>query len=90
MRRLEYLQPLKLSEDQVPWVRNFQHKKTGLDPEEGEVKIGERNINNVRYVDDIILLTESSNDLKQPMKVKKESAKARVHLNIKKAKIIAA
>lgn len=38
--------------------------KTRLDSEEGGVKTGRRNINNLRYADDTILLTECSNDLK--------------------------
>lgn len=39
-------------------------QKTGLDSEEKRVKIGERNINDLRYADDTILLEESSNGLK--------------------------
>ena len=50
--------------------------------------IGGRNINNLRYADDTILLAESSSGLKQLLtKVKEESAKAGLHLNIKKTEI---
>ena len=62
--------------------------KTGLDSDEGGEKIGGRNINNLRYTDDTILLAESSNDLKGLlMKEKEESAKIGMHLNIKKTNI---
>ena len=40
------------------------HTKAGLDSEEGGVKIGGRNINNLRYADNTILLAESNDDLK--------------------------
>lgn len=47
----------------------------GVDSEEGGVKVGGRNISNLRYADDTILLAESSNDLKRLlMKVKEERA----------------
>ena len=60
-----------------------------MDSDEEGVKIGGRNINNRRYVDDTILLAEGSNDLKRILiKVKEESAKAEVHLNIKKTKLM--
>ena len=53
-----------------------------LDSEERGVKFDRRDINSLRYVDDTILLAESSNGLKcLQMKVKKESSKAGLHLN---------
>ena len=53
-------------------------------------KIAERNINNLRYADDITIMAESEEDLKRLlMKVKEESEKASLKLNIQKTKIMA-
>ena len=53
-------------------------------------KIARRNINNLGYVDDTTLMTESEEELKSPlMKVKKESEKAGLKLNMQKTKIMA-
>ena len=51
-----------------------------------EIKIARRNINNLRYVGDTILMAESEEDLKSLLKVKWESEKAGLKLNIKKLK----
>ena len=62
----------------------------GLDEAQAGIKIAERNINNVRYADDITLMVESKEELKSLlMKVKEESEKAGLKLNIQKTKIIA-
>ena len=54
------------------------------------IKIAGRNINNLRYADDTILTAESEEVLKSPlMKVKEESEKASIRLNIQKTKIMA-
>ena len=54
------------------------------------IKIARRNINNLRYVDDTTLMPESEEELKSLlMKVKEESEKVSLKLNIKKTKIIA-
>ena len=54
-----------------------------LDESQAEIKIGWRNINNLRYEDDIILMAESEEDLKSLlMRVKEESARANLRLNI--------
>ena len=54
------------------------------------VKMAGRNINNLRYADDTTLMAESKEDLKSPlMKVKEESEKAGLKLNIQKTKIMA-
>lgn len=51
-------------------------KKTRLDSEEAGMKTGERNINNLRYENNTVLLAESTNDLKQLlMRVKEEVPK---------------
>ena len=57
-------------------------QNTGLVEAEAGMKIAGRNINNLRYVDDTILMTESEEELKGLlMKVKKESEKAGLKLN---------
>ena len=56
-----------------------------LDGLQGGIKIGRRNINNLRYADDTILMTESEEELKSLlMRVKEESERASLKLNIKK------
>ena len=61
----------------------------GLDEAQAEIKIAGRNINNLRYADDTTLMTESEEELKSLMKVKEESEKVGLKLNIPKTKIIA-
>ena len=61
-----------------------------LDEEQAGIKIARRNINNLRYADDTILMAESKEELKiLLMKVKEENEKAGLKLNIQKAKIMA-
>ena len=61
----------------------------GLDEAQAGVKIAGRNINNLRYADDITLMAESEEELKSLlMKVKEESEKADLKLNIQKTKIM--
>ena len=65
-------------------------KNTGLDEAQAGIKIAGRNINNLRYADDTTLMTESEEELKSLlMKVKVESEKLGLKLNIQKTKIIA-
>jgi len=62
----------------------------GLDKVQAGIKIAGRNINNLRYTDDTTLMTESKEELKSfLMKVKQESEKAGLKLNIHKTKIMA-
>ena len=62
----------------------------GLDKEQAGIKIARRNINNLRYADDTILMAESEEELKiLLMKVKEDSEKAGLKLNIQKTKIMA-
>ena len=62
-----------------------------LDEAEVGIKITERNINNLRYEDDTMLMAESKEELKSLlMKVKEESEKAGLKLNFHKTKIMAA
>ena len=61
-----------------------------LDELQARIKIGRRNINNLRYVDDITLMAESKEELKSFLtRVKEESERACLKLNIKKTKITA-
>ena len=61
-----------------------------LDEAQAGIKIAGRNINNLRYTDDTTLMAESEEELKSLlMKVKEESAKAGLKLNIQKMKIMA-
>ena len=65
-------------------------RNAGLDVAQARIKIAERNINNVRYADDTTLIAESEEELKSLlMKVKEESEKVGLKLNIQKTKIMA-
>ena len=65
-------------------------RNTGLDEAQAGIKIVGRNINNLRYADDTTLMTESEEELKSLlMKVKEESDKVALKLNIQKTKIMA-
>ena len=65
-------------------------RNTGLEEAQGGIKIAGRNINNLRYADDTTLMAESEEDLKSLlMKVKEESKKVGLKLNIQKTKIMA-
>ena len=64
-------------------------QNAGLDEAQAGIKIAGRNINNLRYTDDTILMAESKEELKSLlMKVKEESEKVGLKLNIKKTKIM--
>ena len=65
-------------------------RNAGLEEAQAGIKIAGRNINNLRYVDDTILMTESKEELNSfLMKVKEESEKVGLKLNIQKTKIMA-
>ena len=64
-------------------------QNSGLDEAQAGIKISGRNTNNLRYADDIPLMAESEEELKNLlMKVKEESEKAGLKLNIQKTKIM--
>ena len=64
-------------------------RNTGLEEAQAGIKIAGRNINNLRYAADTTLMTESEEELKSLlMKVKEESEKADLKLNIQKTKIM--
>ena len=65
-------------------------RNAGLDEAQAGIKIARRNINNLRYADDTTLMAESEEELKSfLMKVKEESEKIGLKLNIQKTKIMA-
>ena len=65
-------------------------RNAGLDEAQAEIKIAKRNINNLRYADDTTLMAESKEELKSLlMKMKEESGKVGLKLNIQKTKIMA-
>ena len=77
-----------------PYLFNFYAeyimRNAGLEEAQAGIKIGGRNINNLRYVDDTTLMAESEEELKSLlMKVKEESEKVGLKLNIQKTKIMA-
>ena len=65
-------------------------RNTGQDEAHAGIKIARRNVNNLRYADDTTLMAESEEELKNLLiKVKEESEKAGLKLNIQKTKIMA-
>ena len=65
-------------------------RNAGLEEAQAGIKIAQRNINNLRYADDTTLMEESEDELKSLLiKVKEESEKVGLKLNIQKAKIMA-
>ena len=65
-------------------------QNAGLDEAQAGIKIARRNINNLRYADDTMLMAESEEELKSLlMKLKEESEKAGLKFNIQKTKIMA-
>ena len=77
-----------------PWLFNLYTeyivRNAGLEEAQAGIKIARRNINNLRYADDTTLMAQSEEELKSLlMKVKEESEKAGLKLNIQKTKIVA-
>ena len=71
-------------------VAEYIMRNAGLEETQAGIKIAGRNINNLRYVDDTTLMAESKEELKSLLlKVKEESEKASLQLNIQKTKIMA-
>ena len=80
-----YCHPLYLT-----YMQSESCKYARLDESQAEIKISGRNISNFRYADDTTLMAESEEELKSLlMKVKEESHKAGLKLNIQKTKIMA-
>ena len=65
-------------------------RNAGLDEAQAGIKISRRNISNLRYADDTTLMAENEEELKSLlMKLKEESEKVRLKLNIQKTKVMA-
>ena len=64
-------------------------RNAGLEEAQAGIKIARKNINNLRYADDTTLMAESEEELKSLLKVKEESEKVGLKLNIQKTKIMA-
>ena len=64
-------------------------RNAGLEEAQAGIKIAEKNINNLRYADDTTLMAESEEELKSLLKVKEESEKVGLKLNIQKTKTMA-
>ena len=64
-------------------------RNAGLEEAQAGIKIAGRNINNLRYADDTTLMAESEEELKSLLKVKEESEKFGLKLNIQKTKVMA-
>ena len=64
-------------------------RNAGLEEAQAGIKIARRNINKLRYADDTTLMVESEEELKSLLKVKEESEKVGLKLNIQKTKIMA-
>ena len=67
----------------------YIRQNAGLDEAQAGIKISGRNINNLRYADDTTLMAESEEEPKSLLKVKEESEKVGLKLNIQKTKIMA-
>ena len=76
-----------------PYLFNFYAeyimRNAGLDEAQAGIKIAGRNINNLRYADDTILMAENEDELKSLMKEREKSEKDGLKLNIQKIKIMA-
>ena len=68
---------------------NYIMRNAGLEEAQAGIKIARRNFNNLRYTDDTTLVAESEEELKSLLKVKEESEKVGIKLNIQKTKIMA-
>ena len=84
----------RVSDGQVPCLFNlyveYIMRNTGLEEAQAGIKIAGRNINNLRYADDTTLMAESEEELKSFLKkVREESEKVSLKLNIQKTKIMA-
>ena len=72
------------------FYREYIIRNAGLDDSQAGIKIARKNINNLRYADDIILVAESEEELKNLlMKVKQGNVKCDLKLNVQKMKIMA-
>ena len=86
----EYIKAVYCHPAYFNFYAEYIMRNAGLDEAQAGIKIARRNIDNLRYVDDTTLMAESAEELKSLlMKVKEESEKAGLKLNIQKTKIMA-
>ena len=86
----EYISAVYYHLAYLTYMRSTSYEILGLDEAQAGIKISMRNINNLRYADDTILMAESEGELKSLlMRVKEESEKVGLKLNIQKTKIMA-
>jgi len=84
----EYIKAVYCHPDYLTYAEYIM-RNAGLDEAQAGIKIARRNINNLRYADDTTLMAESEEELKSlVMKVKEESEKVGLKLNIQKSKIM--
>ena len=86
----EYVQPVYCHPIYLTYMQNTSWEIAGLDETQAGIKIAGNNINNLRYADDTTHMAETEEELKSLlMKLKEESEKVDLKLNIQKTKIIA-
>ena len=86
----EYVKAVYCHPAYLTYIQNISCEMAGLDEAQAGIKIAGRNIINLRYADDTTLIAESEEELKSfLMKVKEESEKIGLKLNIQKTKIMA-
>ena len=87
---LEYIKAVYYHPAYLTYMQSTSWDNAGLDEAQAGIKIVGKNINNLRYADDIPLMAESEEELKRLlMKVKEKSKKVGLKLNIQKTKIMA-
>ena len=86
----EYIKTVYCHPAYLAYVQSMSCEMLGLDTAQVGIKVARRNINNLRYADDTTLMAESEEEQKSLlMKVKEESEKVGLKLNIQKTKIMA-
>ena len=86
----EYIKAVYCHPAYLTHYAEYIMRNTGLEEAQAGIKIAGRNINNLRYADDTTLMAESEEELKSVlMKVKEESEKVGLKLNVQKTKIMA-
>ena len=86
----EYIKAVYCHTAYLTYIAEYIMRNTRLDEAQAGIKIVRRNINSLRYTDDTTLMAESEEELKSLLiKVKEESEKVGLNLNIQKTKIMA-
>ena len=86
----EYVKAVYCHPAYLTYIAEYIMRNAGLEQTQAGIKIARRNINNLRYADDTTLMAESEEELNSLLRrVKEESEKAGLKLNIQKTKIMA-